>query len=173
MKSTWRAWSTLMLGAAILACGPLGPFPGGRLSGESGPAQVNDWSFANEEVAQLETRPDDPHSVNTWFVGVDDRLYVPTSMILGPKDPEARAWVKQVLADSRVRIRLGEQVFRRRAVRVEGAAEYDIVRSALETKYQLDPTERDPERTIWIFRLDPAAPPPAPPPAPVEMAAGR
>jgi hypothetical protein len=168
MKSTWPTGFNggfaggvvgvlVAFGAVVLACGPLGPFSGGRLSGEVGPAQVGDWGFAqDEEVAQLETRPNDPHSVNTWFVGLEDRLYVPTSMILGPKDPEERAWVAQVMVDPRVRIRLGAQVFDRRAVLVEGAAEYDIVRSALEAKYELDPTERDPERTIWIFRLDPA-----------------
>ena len=139
-----------------LACGPIGPIPGGRLSGEAGPREVDDWSFAADvENAQLETRPDDPHSVNTWFVARGPRLYVPTSMILGPKDPRERSWVAHVEADPRVRIRLGDRVFERVAVRVEEPGEYDPARSALEARYDLDPAERDPEREIWIFRLDP------------------
>jgi hypothetical protein len=142
---------TLLLGA----CGPVGPFAGGALSGEPGPAVVEDWSFVAEvETAQLETTPDDPHSVNTWAVGIGSALYVPTSMILGPKTPSKRSWVERVREDPRVRIRLGKHVFERVAVRVEDPDESERARSALEAKYDLDPAERDPERTIWIYRLD-------------------
>ncbi len=41
--------------------------------------------------------------------------------------------------------------------RVTDSAEYDRARTALEKRYDLDPQERDPERTIWIYRLDPRA----------------
>lgn len=146
----------LLLVCATAACGPLGPIPGGRLSGDVGSAQNEDWSFAADvENAQLETRPDDPHSVNTWFVALGPRLYVPTSMILGPKDPRERGWVANVEADPRVRIRLDGRVFERTAVKVEDEVEYGLARSALEMKYQRDPDDRDPEREIWIFRLEP------------------
>ena len=149
--------SMLLLGALVACGGPVGPFAGGRLSGEIGDAAAGDWSFADDvENAQLETRPTDPYSVNTWFVGIGPALYVPTSMILGPKDPSDRGWVVHVADDPAVRIRLGERVFERTAVRVEGA-EYDRARSALEARYALDPAERDPERIIWIYRLDPRA----------------
>ncbi len=141
-----------------LGCGPMGPIPGGRLSGAVGAADVDDWSFAQGvEKAQLETRPDDPHSVNCWVAHVGDRLYVPTSMILGSKVPSERSWVGHVTQDPRVRIRLGQQVFERIAVRVSDDQEYDVARTALETKYEQSPENRDPERTIWIYRLDPRA----------------
>lgn len=140
----------------FVGCGPLGPIPGGALSGPVGPTEIDDWSFAAEvENAQLETRPEDPHSVNTWFASVDSRLYVPTSMILGPKTPTKRSWVAHVDEDDRVRIRLGETVFERRAQRVpDGSDEYEAALAALETRYEIKPEERDPERLIWIFRLD-------------------
>ena len=146
----------LLLGTAfLLGCGPLGPFAGGALSGEVGPSQLRDWSFAAEiETAQLETRPDKPHSVNTWFVGIGPSLYVPTSMIRGPKTPSERSWVRHVSIDPRVRIRLGEQVFERLAVRATQQPEYERARAALEAKYDLDVADRDPERTIWIYRLE-------------------
>jgi hypothetical protein len=134
-----RTGSTVLFAlvtACALACGPVGPFSGGALRGPVGDPVVSDWSFAaTVETAQLETRPDDPHSVNTWFATIDDRLYVPTSMILGPKQPSQRSWVTRVEADPRVRIRLGQTVYERIARRVE------------------DPS--DPERVIWIYRLDP------------------
>ena len=65
--------------AGSLACGPIGPFAGGALSGDVGPASVSDWSSASSfETAQLETRPSDPHSVNTWFASIGAKLYSPT-----------------------------------------------------------------------------------------------
>ena len=60
----------------ILACGPLGPLPGGELSGSVASAP-SDWSFTDEqENVQLETRPSDPYSVNVWGAGVDGSFYV-------------------------------------------------------------------------------------------------
>lgn len=138
-------------------CGPIGPIPGGALGGEVGSAVVTDWSFAQDvENAQLETRPDDPHSVNTWWGAVDGKLYVPTSMILGPKDPTGRSWVAHVSEDDRVRIRLGDRVFERRALRLPyGGAEYETARRAIEARYDIEVADRDPERTVWVYRLDP------------------
>jgi len=153
----WIA-KTAIVGVFVFAgCGPIGPIPGGALSGEVGAAQMRDWSSAAEvENAQLETRPTDPHSVNTWFAAVGGQLYVPTSMILGPKHPDGRSWVAHVAEDDRVRIRLGETVYERRAVRVpDGSDEYTAARSALEARYEIAEADRDPERVIWIFRLDP------------------
>ena len=136
-------------------CDPIGPIPGGRLSGELGPGHVEDWAFAaDEETAQVETRLEDPQSVNTWFVALGSNLYVPTSMISGPKDPSGRSWVAHVAQDPMIRIRLGDRIYERVANRVSDASEYAMAREALETKYGIDPVERDPEREIWIFRLD-------------------
>ncbi len=154
------AFATLWLLAAaplFAACGgPLGPFAGGALSGPVATGAVDDWDFTSAvDHAQLETNPSDPHSVNTWCAGVDGALYVPTSMILGPTDPSERTWTAHVADDPRVRIRLGDTIYERRAVRVEDPAELDAARAALEAKYELDPAERDPDRTIWIYRLDP------------------
>ena len=145
------------LGLALVGCGPVGPIPGGALSGPIGASDLRDWSFAAEvENAQLETRPGDPHSVNTWFAVVGSDLYVPTSMILGPKTPTDRSWVTHVRDDDRVRIRLGGTLFERRAVRVpQASAEYLAARAALEARYEIEPEDRDPEREIWIYRLDP------------------
>ena len=149
-------WLACLFGV-LVGCGPLGPIPGGALSGEPGPAVVEDWNFASEiTTAALETRPANPHSVNTWFASVGARLYVPTSMILGPKQPSQRSWVAHVAEDDRVRIRLGRLIFERRAVRVaDGSAGYQAARAALEARYGLDPAKRDPERQVWIYRLDP------------------
>jgi hypothetical protein len=138
---------------ALAGCGPLS---GGALRGPVHAEPVGDWAFvAGEYACQLETNPAAPHSVNVWCLGEGERLYVPTSMIRGPKDPAEREWVQNASRDPRVRIRVGDEVYERSAVRVEAGAEYDAARAALEGKYELDPADRDPERVIWIFRLDP------------------
>ena len=156
-RAGWAASRVALLATVVglAACGgPLGPFAGGRLSGDPGPPLVADWSFAEDASnAQLEVRPGDPYSVNVWFASVGPRLYVPSSMILGPLEPEERTWVALVVEDPRVRIRLGGRVFDRIAQRVTDPVEFDAARVALETRYELDPAERDPARTIWIYRL--------------------
>jgi hypothetical protein len=117
---------------------------------------VTDWSaVADERTLQLETNPADPHSVNTWFVAMGPLLYLPTSMIRGPKEPSERAWVANVTVDPLVRIGLDDRVYERRLERVSAGSEYDSARAALELKYELDPDERDPEREVWIYRLAP------------------
>jgi len=159
--SLWLLKFAVLAVFVFVGCGPLGPIPGGALAGDIGPTKVDDWSFAADvENAQLETRPDDPHSVNTWFAPIGRNLYVPTSMIRGPKTPGERSWVMHVEQDDRVRIRLGDSVFERRARRVaEGSDEYAEARAALEVRYEIEPEDRDPERVIWIYRLDERAAP--------------
>jgi hypothetical protein len=134
----------------------------GDCRAQRGAPDNSDWSFASDvETAQLETQPDDPHSVNTWVAAIGSRLYIPTSMILGPKQPTERSWVGHVADNEDVRIRLGGRVFERRAVRVLDPDEFRSARAALEAKYGITQDERDPEREVWIFRLESrAAPPP-------------
>jgi hypothetical protein len=116
---------------------------------------VADWSFANDhETAQVEVRPEDPYSVNTWCAAIGPRLYVPTSMILGPLNPTERQWVAGVEANPELRIRIAGVVYERRAVKVEDEAEFAVARAALEAKYEIAPEDREPDRIIWIYRLD-------------------
>jgi len=134
---------------------PLGPFSGSRLSGDVNGETVGDWSFVDDVLlCQIETNPADPHSVNTWCTGIGAHLYVPTSMIYGPTSPSDREWVRNVLADPRVRLRVGGVVYERTATRVDDDAQYAVVRADLERKYELEAGDLDPEREIWIYRMD-------------------
>ena len=111
---------------------------------------VEDWSFTDafQEVA-VETRPGDPWSVTTWCVAHAGRLYVPT------RDPEDKAWVGYALADPRVRVRIGERVYERSAVRVSDPEEFRAALAPLAAKYELDPVREGDTAHVWLFRMDP------------------
>jgi hypothetical protein len=139
-----------------LGCGPIGPFSGGRLSGDPGSSNISDWSqWSDEETIQLETNPSDPHSVTTWFAAIGPAFYVPTSMILGPDKPSEREWVANVEQDPRVRIRVAGLVYEREAVKLGPGAEYDAALAALDAKYDESPSDRGSEREVWIYRMEP------------------
>ena len=151
-----RIWTALLLLAVALlcGCGPLGPIPGGRLRGDLHSAPSSGWAFTEAiETIQLETSPDDPHSVNAWCGTFQGNLYVPTSLILGADDPEEREWVRNVLADPRIRIRIAGTIYELRAVRVDDATGREGARTALLAKYEVEADAH--AEAAWIFRLGP------------------
>jgi hypothetical protein len=97
------ALTTVLL---ALGCGPIGPFSGGRLSGDEG-RWPSDWNeMAEVAQIQLESGPDDPHSVNLWFAVLEHEPFVATSLLSGVDDPEDREWVRNIADDARVRVRI-------------------------------------------------------------------
>ncbi len=108
-------WGLFLNGLILLlvgtACG--GPFliiPGGALSGEVVTAPVGDWSFVDSQFLDLETRPDDPYSVELNYFVKDGTLYI---------DPaEGREWFDHIRANPLVRARFDGKVYPLRAVLV-------------------------------------------------------
>jgi hypothetical protein len=94
---------------------PYGPIGGGRLRGERADSLPEDWSFVDRvgEV-QVETAWGRlPWSVTTWCLSHQGRLYLPARNCL------AKRWVKNVLADPDVRVRIQGRVYPLRAIREE------------------------------------------------------
>ncbi len=134
------------------ACGPIGPIPGGALSGPVYRGKLPAWDFVSEiDTIQLETRPEEPHSVNVWCAESEGRLYVPTSMISGVEDPVKREWVRNVSEDPRVRVSIEGVIYELSAIKVEDPAEREAARAALVRKYEVVPAER--ASHAWIFRM--------------------
>ena len=113
----------LRIGAALLVvlslgCG--GPFfmiPGGQLSGPEVSEPVDDWSFVDDRFIDLETRPDDPYSVELNYVVRDGQLYI---------DPaEGRRWLDHLRKDPRARVRFGDRIYPVTAVLVGGPGEVE------------------------------------------------
>lgn len=121
-------------------------FAGGELSGhvEQPPAE---WSqLRDEETFQLETRPDDPYSVNIWAVGIEDNAYIGTG-------PDGTNWSDHIAADPRVRLRVGETVYPLLAHPVSNRAERTRVAAAYAEKYDMDRDENWLKDAL-VYRLD-------------------
>ena len=144
-----RVTVLLAISALVLACGPMGPFPGGRLSGDVAADLPDDWSFADaQETVQLETRPSAPYSVNLWGAGIGGRFYLASG---GGGDAR---WVEYIAEDPNVRLRIGDTIYELRAVRVEDDAEGERFVEALTRKYDWEPSAEERENA-WLFRLTP------------------
>jgi len=132
----------------LLAMGCNGPFvvfPGGELDGRGEPAPES-WSGMGESgTVQLETDPSEPYSVNVAYTVLDGRLYINAG------DTETK-WVKNILADPQVRLRLKGQVYDLRAERVTNTDEIKRFGKAwtAQSMFRRDPAELD---QVWLYQL--------------------
>lgn len=127
----WALVGALLAAVAISGCG--GPFfviPGGELSGEVVTEPVDDWSFVDSAFVDLETRPEDPYSVELNYFVVDGKLYI---------DPaEGREWFDHLRGNPLVRVRFAGKIYPLRAVLVGEPGEVEGF-DADRFVYRLDP----------------------------------
>lgn len=137
-----------VLSAALLACsGPFVLLPGGELEGPTRPAPES-WAFTDAvDTVQLETRPDDPYSVNIWLTAADEHLYVHAGA-------NRSRWVEYIEADPRVRLRVSESIYALVATRVREQAELDRFAEAYDEKYGMRPRNENVDE-VYLFRLEP------------------
>ena len=152
-------WLALACGLALLSPfgwarfldGPLGMVPGGPFRGPEFSCAKVDWqNFAAVEELELEVRPERPRSITTWSVVHQGELFVPADFLTPWK-----RWPEQVLADPRVRIRIGERILRCRAERVDDAPRVEALRATAAQKYDLAPDGRAARSEVWWFRIGP------------------
>ena len=133
--------------------GPLGPFAGGRLSGESAPYPTSWHDAVSAEQVQLETYGTDgaPHSVNIWCVVHFDRLFFTTSLVRGEENPEKRVWVRNALTNTDARVRVGDHIYRGSLRKVLDDNLESGVKRAFVLKYDHEEDERTED--AWVFEL--------------------
>ena len=140
----------LSLTACLLmlsACdGPFIFMAGGELSGTV--AETPDtWELERDSaVAQLETRPEEPYSVNFTYVQMNGRFYVYAG------DTRTN-WVQHIEQNPLVRVRVQDTIYPARAVRVMGAdelTEFAAVWTNL-SAFQRDPLAFE---EVWLYRLE-------------------
>ncbi len=164
MRWTHGIATGALIGLLLLfaACEPQDRRPGLWLSGELVTAPVDDWSFT-DEIGEIfvETRTwyGIPHSVTTVCVAHDGSLYVPSVYLDGGEFPDARYWNRNVVRDPRVRLKIGDRLYERKAVLVEDPEEWDAVFAAFGRKSpfwkQLGDTPAAERPRIVFFRMDP------------------
>ncbi len=136
----------VVLAALVMGCGPIVMIPGGALDGAVA-TTPDDWSFTDGvDTVQLETRPDDPYSVNIWCVSTPRGL-----MVGGSSDS---GWVVNAKADRRVRLRIGGAIYELQANATEAKADRDAFVTAAGAKYdfEMDPAD---EAGSTLFVLTP------------------
>lgn len=140
-----RIW--LWLTAALLVgCGPFLVFPGGELQGNEA-AVPGDWEFAAEiGTVEMETRPEDPYSINIWATGMGRHLYIHAGA-------NRANWVEHIEADPRVRIGIQRKLYPLRAERVTDAGEFARFADAYEVKYGRRPRNEVVEE-VYLYRLE-------------------
>ena len=132
MLSRIITFFTFSLSASLLlACGgPILVIPGGALAGTVVSQPVDDWSFVSDRFVDLETRPEDPYSVELNYVVREGQLYI---------DPaEGRTWLEHIRKNPLVRVRFGDEVYPLEAVLVGKPGELEGF-DADRFIYRLDP----------------------------------
>ena len=89
--------------------------------------------LADLDVCDLETIgrvSGEPRVIEMWFAGAGPRLY----LLSGGRDNAH--WVRNVIANPRVRLHFPERVFTGSARTIEGEPDEDAARRALATKYE-------------------------------------
>ena len=138
----------------VFGCsGPVGPFSGGRLAGDTAPFPTT-WDVAVEaDHVQLETydADGDAHSVNIWCVVHMDRLFFTTSLVRGEEQPDKRRWVQNALANPAARLKVDTYIFEGIISKVEDAEFLSNVKNAFVLKYDEENDER--ARDAWVFEF--------------------
>ena len=157
----WLAAGVLLLVVIAFAArwhdGPLGPFPGGAMTGELVAAPVADWGTllpGNTDMGrriEVQVSPDAPRAVTTGYIVRDGKLYVPALLAA------RKTWPALALADDRVVVRIAGKLYPLRAVRVTDPAELAPLALALE---EIEPGTAVDVDTLptWFFRMEPRAP---------------
>lgn len=141
-----RLLFALIVALVAAGCEPTFVFAGGELEGTERP-MPSSWDFTEDfDTVQIETRPAEPYSVNVWGVDVNRNFYVAAS------DASEAAWARAIEAEPRVRLRVGDDIYRLLAKRTEDPKELDDVIDAYVDKYGGD-RERSFIQHAWVFRL--------------------
>ena len=91
-----------------------GNYPGVWLSGEVVTTPVTDWSFASQyktDKVQTRTWYGIPHSVTTGSIVHNGQLYLTSMFAAGVPFPQGKSWVKNVMRDPHVRVKLGDNLY--------------------------------------------------------------
>ena len=151
-------WIGGALGALVIVLGllymfrtdPVQMLAGKRLSGAEHPYPANWASCDQHPTIAVETQPDAPHSVTTICVVLNGDLIIPA------RDGGTKQWTANVLADPRIRVKIGDAVYPALARRAEDI-DMESFLVAAQAKYPQmggNQGESGPQ-DVWLFRVAP------------------
>jgi len=136
---------TLITLTMLSACADLIPFPSGQLEGTLTVVPA-DWSeLKQNEIIQFESNPSEPYSVNLWIIGMGDVAYVHAGT-------NRATWVEHIEVDPNVRLKVGNNIYELKAVRVETQEEFDALSDVYEVKYGNRPRNENVDEA-YLFKL--------------------
>ncbi len=108
------------------------------LTGDRVAEPVTDWSFTeNHQEIFVQTRTPYliPHSVTTYCTVYEGDLYLFSAYYQGGVFPDERGWNRNVMRDSRVRLKIGDRLFDQTVSHVTDAATREAVHANAVAKY--------------------------------------
>ena len=146
MRNCSKELGSLALGVALFGCSaPIGPIPGGTLSGELASWPENWAHVEDRENVLLQTNPEDPYSVTIWGLGLGSDFYIAASK-------RTNRWAQYLEADPSVVLNVDGKLYEATASRVSGAEEALPVSVAFRAKYDVQ-GHRDFENEGSFYRL--------------------
>ncbi len=104
----------LLLTISLIGFDPKDQRSGLRSSGQLATAQVTDWSFTDQHeeiLVQTNTQYGIPHSITNHCTDYDGEFYLFSAYYRGGNFPEDRAWNRNVIWGSRVRLTIGDTLY--------------------------------------------------------------
>jgi len=135
----------LMLTLWLSGCAEYVPFSSGALIGNSVPVPAHWTDITLPKIIQLETKPEKPYSVKLWIVKLGAALYVHAGT-------NRAAWVANIETNPRVKLLVGETLYKLSAERVTTQAEFNAFSEVYETKYGRRPGNEIVDEA-YLFRL--------------------
>ncbi|MFP8881137.1 MAG: hypothetical protein VCE43_17660 [Myxococcota bacterium] len=137
--------------------GPWGMIPGGPFV-SSGPdlscGNLSSIDSADLREVEVEIRPRRPRTITTWNVAVDGSVFLPADFLTPFK-----RWPHQVLADPRIRVRVGGRIYACQAVPVTEPERIAVLRRTIAAKYAIEPDSWASRAQVWWFELQPVEEP--------------
>jgi len=143
-----RCSGVVILALLLSACGYI-PFSSSELDGTVTPIPQSWSNVAQADIIQLETRPEDPYSVNLWVLGMHNYLYVYAG------DNRAK-WVDHIDANPNVRLGHAGKIYELAPTQVDDEAEFNLFAQDWATKYGNLPRNMN-LAEVYLFRLTPRA----------------
>ena len=137
----------LILLLALSACSEYLPIAGGELEGTVAPLPAHWSELATTEIVQLESTDEAPYSVNLWIAEVAGAPHV----FAGDNRTQ---WVENIAGNPDVRLKIGEELFELRAIRVTDATVFETFAQTWESKYGNRPRNESVDES-YLFRLAP------------------